>query len=375
MMKYKLLIFAFIASIIVASINSQATPSYCSQGTTQVPGGIVYQYAQWYCVKGGINDTIVSEWSAWLPVAILAVSLAYAIATIIFMFGVALKNDRLRTFGIGEMYEATASAVIVIFFLFIAGVLFGLLPSVVTGQIDPYTTALNYISGTIATSYSTAATLFNVAVIDKMYTTFTINGDAGGVGPAGQFITNAVPAISSLLTAPITYLFFWPAFTIVAFMFEAVISLSVQFYLLVFFMQAAVPVFLIPGVIFRAFIPTRHLGGMMMAIAIGFYFIMPLLFSIAYYYTSSSVITQLNLVQSELNQYGTTGTGSVNAAATASSPLDATLSQMQSTFGPFWLSILFFPALIIALTYTLITQIAELLGGMAKTSGRLRSLV
>ncbi|EQD60647.1 hypothetical protein B2A_03580, partial [mine drainage metagenome] len=50
----------------------------------------------------------------------------FMIAVAIFMFGVALKNDRLRTFGIGEIYEALASLVIVVFFLIYCSSLFWL---------------------------------------------------------------------------------------------------------------------------------------------------------------------------------------------------------------------------------------------------------
>ena len=360
-MKYKIIILSFAIASLIGIMHSSIPilNQYCGNGTS----GVVNTFAPWYCTTS--DPIIIKEWAQYSPILFIAVILSYTIAAVVFMFGIALRNERLKTFGIAELYEATASAIICALFVFIAAVLFGLLPSITAGAINPYDASLAYISTTINSTYSTASNLFYIAAIDSAYTSFNIQGSISGI---------QIPNVFPILTLPFYYLFFYPAFSILGMMFDAFISLYTQYYLITFFMYAAIPVFLIPGVIFRALIPTRNLGGMMMAIAIGFYFIMPMLFSVAYYFTSNDIQLQLAQTQSTLNQYSSMP-NSLSIAASPSSPLAQTISQVQGTISSYWLSILFFPALILSMTYMLITQIAEILGGMGKTSSKLRALV
>ncbi len=365
-MKYKLAMLSIIIAVIIGILHSQTIPlvtNYCNTASGTGSPGIVENLAPWYCTY---SDPIISnEWAEYFPIMFIAVTLSYTIAAMLFMFGIALRNERLRTFGMGELYEATASAIMVVMFGFIAAVMFGLLPSITVGAINPYDASLNYIALTTNTTYSSISSIFYTASVDDAYVSMDITGSI-----AGREIPNVLP----VLTLPFFFLFYWPAFSIITFLFEALISLYTQFYLIVFFMYAAIPVFLIPGVIFRALIPTRNVGGMLMAMAIGFYFIMPTLFAVAYYFTSTNIQAQMSQAESTVNAYGG-GPSSLYAAASPNSPLVNSLSKADSAISSYWLSIVFFPALILAMTYMMITQIAEILGGMGKTSSKLRALV
>lgn len=365
-MAYKILFFAVVLALVVGVVFSQSIlTQYCAKG----PGGTgeIETLTPWYCQN--VDPAIISSWKRWAPIGLLVVTLSYTLAALLFMLGVALRNDRLRTFGMAEIYEATATALMIVLFGFISAVMFGLLPSLTVGTINPFDSALNYIALTINTTYITNAELFNLGTLAGMYGSISLGTGESGI--AGVSVPNIFPAFAFVAE----YEFFWPTFLVVAFMFEAMLSLYTQFYLIIFFMYAAIPVFLIPGMIFRALIPTRHLGGMLMAMAIGFYFIMPVLFSVAYHFTSANIIAQLDAVQTAINRYGT-GSNAIASIVSPTSPLAVTLGNLENSgFSSFWLSILFFPALIVAMTYALITQIAEILGGLAKGSGRLRGLV
>ncbi|MCL4365117.1 hypothetical protein M1590_02210 [Candidatus Marsarchaeota archaeon] len=359
-------IMSFVAfAPLVSAASAAPTPSqllpsylrgYCSKG------GTIYTVANWYC--NDINTQVQEEWATDLPIALLAITIALLVSVSIFMFGVALRNDRLRTFGIGEIYEAFASIIIVVLFMFMAAVLFGLLPSI-TGTLNPFTASLTYISSIIYESSIISTHLFTLLTTARYYASIALI-----VCPSEGTCINTF----SVFSLAINYLFFWPGFSVFAFTAEAMISLYVQYYMIIFFMEASIPVLFIPGVIFRTLLPTRHLGGMMMATAIGFYFIMPTLYGVAYATTSNSIFSQLTQSESYLNQYGS-GTGVITNSVSPGAPLVATLKGIAQTFTAFWLAVLFFPALIIAITYSFITQIAELIGGMARPSSRLRSLV
>ena len=109
----------------------------------------------------------------------------------------------------------------------------------------------------------------------------------------------------------------------------------------------------------------------MIAIAIGFYVALPLLFSVAYYFTGGTTLSQANYNTAQLQQFGS-GTGAITNALNPNSQLVQTLNNIQVSMDAYWLSVLFYPALIMALTYAIIMQIAEFIGGMSQLSSRLK---
>ena len=259
----------------IASAQS-VTSSACSTGS------VIQNSAPWYCSQ--INVQAQKVWVQWAPLAIIVATLAFMLAVLIFMAGIATKNQKIRNFGVGEMYEAIASMLIAAGFLFIAAVLFGLIPSVVTGPINPYNTSLSYISTTINTTSSLASRLFLISALDRYYASIT---------PQVCFLNVKIVTCSSDAFRPFgvtILLFYWPAWALTQFLLDALISLYTQYYFILFFLYAGIPVFLIPGIILRAFLPTRGVGGMMIAIAIGFFLVMPVLFSVAYYFTNLGAI-------------------------------------------------------------------------------------
>ncbi len=328
--------------------------SYCN-------GGVIQRNVPWYCSE--INQQLEAYWVKWAPIAILAVLVSFAIASLIFGAGVFLNNERIRNFGIGEYYEAIANAIIVGSFLFVSAVMFGLITGVATGPINPYSTALNYMTTTIINLYAELAQLFNIAALDGYYASMTFVY-CGAANIACTFIPK-------VFKYAIMWTFYVPAFTLIDLQLESLALLYAEFWIILEFMYIAIPVFLIPGVILRSILPTRGLGGMMIAAAIGFYMLLPLLFAVAYYFTSTSTLSCTNTNTLDLQRYGA-GTAAQTNALTPTSPLPNTLKNIEVCMNSYWLSVVFYPSLILALTYAVITQIAEFIGGMTKLSGRLR---
>ena len=356
-----------IASLLLVQSIGAANPltSYCTAT------GSVKLLAPWYCSQ--INQAAATVWASWEPLGLAVTMLSFTIAAVIFMFGVALHNDRLRIFGIGEIYEATATALIVLLFSFMAAVMFGLLPGFFVGPIDPYNTSLTYISHLIGATGTLTTEIFQIGALDYFYASQQIIICAAEANDECGDLTAIFP---SAFRFGVLYGFFWPAWTFLDLTNGGFIALHVEFYAILFFMYAAIPAFLIPGIIFRAILPTRHLGGMMMAIAIGFYFIMPILFSVTFYFTTTgpgNPLSSIEAVTGALERYGS-GSNAITGTISPASPLVEAMGGAKSLLGDFWLSVLFYPALISAITYALIVQIAELIGGMARTSGRIRGI-
>ncbi len=380
-----LLLFAFVG--IAGAQSSNIFTQYCSNVNTGGASSVVSITAPWYC--NNVNAAAIRIWGVWEPVAYAAMLISFSIAAAIIMFGIALGNDRLRIFGIGEFYEATATALIVILFSFVAATMFGLIPGLFVGAYDPYSISLGYIGNIINVSSVTFVEMYQIGLIEmvlpsaQLFICIPIVDSACGV-------SYDIPGDTSLVPFMLEYSTFWELFAFFDMMMGGFMALHVEFYTIVFFMYAAIPVFLIPGIIFRSLIPTRHLGGMMMAIAIGFYFFMPVMFSFSYYFTSQGTVQQLSSIASSLQSNsgcsvvpiqdsgGTTRQSEscpgLSSMISPTNPITMSIKNAQNSVGDYWLSVLFFPALISAMTYAFITQIAEILGGMARTSGRLRAI-
>jgi hypothetical protein len=370
MIMNKLPIFALAAVLLLHTLSAQTTiaTQYCGNPSTVGAAAAANIIAPWYCSQ--INQVAQQDWQNWIPIGLAFAVLSFMIAVLIFMVGIVLRNERVRTFGVGEMYEAIATTLIVAFFLLLSAVMFGILPGLFVGPIDPFNTSLIYIAQEINATSNLIVNIFDVGTLGAYYASqqlvFCIGETDGQCDEESEIFP-------PLFRFAVLYGFYWPTWALFDLTIGGFLTLNVEFYLILFFMYAAIPAFLIPGIIFRSILPTRHLGGMMMAIALGFYFVMPILFSVAYYFTSTGPISTLNSVSAAIHRYGSGSAGITNAGSPGS-PLVLALDNAKKVLGSYWLSVLFFPALIIALTYALITQMAELIGGMARTSGRLRGL-
>ncbi len=334
------------------------------QGCSEIPyiAQTVNALVPWYCSQ--INVAVYNDWAKWEPIALLAVLVSFFIGTMIFVTGIVLRNEKIRTFGIGEIYESIATAIIALMFTFFAAVMFGLLPGFFVGPIDPYNASLVYINQTISATENLMRSAFDVNMLASFYSSISLQIETSGVSAIPSWV---FPVYASI----INILFVAPATAIAQLLSDGLLVLHTEFYTILFGMYAAIPVFLIPGIIMRAILPTRSVGGMFIGIAIGFYFVLPILFSVAFAFTNHGLLQQFAAETAALNQYGS-GSGAESNAISPTSPLVTTIGNMESTLSSFWLSVVFFPALILALTYTSITIIADFIGGMATTSSRLR---
>ncbi len=366
----KMLAIASLLAILLAmavpgAASVSPSPSQCGLLPTTLAQQITAS-APWYCP---INGQVYAVWSQDLPFVFMVLLLAFTVAALIFMVGAAMKSDQIRNFGIGELYEAMASSIIVGFFLFICAVVFGLIPAITVGGINPYATSMNLIVSTIGQAERLYSSMYQIVLVDSFYVSPVITLVINGMDYS-SFIGYAVAAY----VLPLQLYFIQPATTIGQLVIDGVAALYSQYYIIVFFSVAAIPVFLVPGVVFRIVFPTRALGGILMATGIGFYLVMPTLFAIAYYFTSPTLLQGLANSSAQLNRWGA-NTGAEQNALSTGSPLALSLSQAQSALSSFWLLVLFYPALIIAITYAFITQVANFIGGASRVGGKMRGLV
>ena len=312
----------------------------------------------------GSTNQVVIAYCTDLPIMLIAVLIAFAIAAMIFLAGAALKNDRIKNFGIGEIYEAIASAIIVGLFLYIAWVVVVVIPGFLVGpNVDPLSFSMNAISSVEASAMLTLSTqvyapYFND--IATIYNTFTV----------------WIPSASLTISQPITteigqFLIFFttlqPLLAIAQFLIDAIYALSVEYYFIQFFALIAIPGFIAPGVVFRAFMPTRSFGGTLIAMGMGFYVVMPTLFAFSYAVVCPGAVQNAQTCAPTANQV---------PPAVQNLPIEGGNGNPIGSFlSPFWLMLLFFPALVLALTYSFIATVSNFIGASTSMGGRLRALI
>jgi len=251
--------------------------------------------------------------------------------------------------------------------------MFGLFPGSLVGPINPYSTSLHLINSTISATQGIYGNLYDTYSVAAFYTSLNVSVSAGFSG-GGTLLHIGTTVVKSNYAGLLQLLLLEPTQVLISMLTDAVALLYAEYFLIIFFAVASIPAFLVPGVIFRAIIPTRALGGILIAMAMGFYIIMPTLFALAYYFTAPQLGQQLNTLSVQLNQFGS-GTGSQTNALTPTSPLVTTLASVQSAMGDYWLLILFYLALIIALTYAFIMQAANFIGGASYTGSKIRGFI
>ncbi len=336
-----------------------------------------------------VQSNIDASWGPDFNIALIAVLISFLIATIIFMVGAAAKSDRIRNFGLGEIYEAITTAIIVGFFLFIAGLVINTVPSVLIGSTsslsttnslvlfqggkptaaltDPYVFAIGGICNTIGNlEYIFDQNMFDISVSAPWL--LNVNGCCTGYAQLAMaltvdytielpilgefesylqsFVAGSVAAIK--LSDYVQYML--PIITLAPLITDLMAVLWSEYYLLVFFSFMS-PILVATGVVFRAFFPTRAFGGMLIAIGMGFYVVMPTLFAFVF------------------SQCTPNTSGCIDLNGLPGPLYTSVFAPMQ----PLWLFVLFYPVLVISVTYAFITQVANFIGASTQMGGRLRA--
>ena len=367
----------FVALIILSQIAGAGGGGGSGNNVPQSVGYCPNQFsinaiAPWYCSQ--INQAAYKVFTGWEPVLMLAVLFSFMIAAVIFVAGIAARNSKLRSYGIGEFYEAAASLIFVVFFMLLAALIFGIIPGLYIG-VDPYNTSLTYIYNTINATQGLLTAIYQPAMLAYFYTSITIKVNVMGEGVPNELgqIVNGVGAASNIvgdLAIPLEILFIIPAIALSSLLVEGLLVLYTEFYLILFAMYASIPVLLIPGIFLRSIMPTRTVGGLLIGAAIGFYFILPTLFSIAFFFTYKDTMQTFIAATAQLNSISQGSNAITNGALpNGQNSIPQEIKTIQEDMGSFWISVIFYPALILALTYFSITTIADLLGGMRPSGG------
>ena len=112
----------------------------------------------------------------------------------------------------------------------------------------------------------------------------------------------------------------------------------------------------------------------MIAIAIGFFLVMPTLFSVVYYFTAPQIMQQLSTMTASVNQVNNQQLSQV-VLMNQNSPVVSTIRNAGSAMSTFWLLVLFYPMMIAGITFAFIIQVGNFIGGSAQVSSRIRAFI
>lgn len=364
----------------IGAPGNPSVPQSCGLLSGQIVNTITNQ-EPWYCP---ISNQVTHEWESWLPVMLVVTMISFLLSAVILMAGVALGSAKIRSYGVAELYEAIATAIIVIAFVYICAVLFGLGPGNLVAKINPYATAFNLLGTTISSAQGMYLNIYKIyfPLAGVASTSISFPSPSAGIREASPTLNKAIASktfgagagtIASAFSYIISLFFLDPANALANILLQGMAVLYAEYYLLVFFSVAAIPAFLIPGIIFRAILPTRGLGGVMIAVAIGFFLVMPSLFATVFYFTAPGAIRGMTVASAQMQGIAVTGQPITNP----NSPAILALTGAQQSLSGFWMLVLFYPLLIIAFTYSFIIELSKLIGGTYQRGamGRLRRFI
>jgi hypothetical protein len=303
---------------------------------------------------------VMGTWNLWQPVALLAVTVAFLVVALAYMLGAFTNLEGLKKWAKAEFYQAMASAVLVVFLLFMMDVMVNQGFQTMIGGINPYKKAYYYLDGVTQSLYSIYGNVYAVDLPLEFLKSFTFYFNAAGLSysPFELFLS---PVIEQLhFQANVVTI--------------AAIATSAQRALIHFFYNTGFSIFIPAGVLLRIFPWTRGAGGLLIALGIGLSIVYPVMFTYV-----ALMAENPSEVQNQANQLGNSigGFDLTQYNACASNFTQATEVSTQRVLSPqlrnasawilgwlstVWLKIFYYPMLVLVVTFTFIRTIAPLLG-------------
>lgn len=301
-----------------------------------------------------------SQWSLWGPIAMSGVLVAFLVSALAYMIGIGFDLRELRMWAKSELYQAFASAVLVGGLIALSYVMLDEGMAVILGQgANPFNIGFNYLESIARPMIDAARTVYTANFYVEAVSTFYSYQNMGG----GQhnFLLFLKPLISD------------PLHLALHFIIQVLIVVYFQEAMLSFFQQKMFSVLLPLGVFLRTFPVTRGAGGLIIAIAIGFFFVYPTMFAFVARMAEGGAsmeealaLAKASTVGIDFSQYSACEHDFESAAKVgeeqASPAVIAKVNQFHSFIPPILLKAIFYPMIIMAVTISFIRIMAPLLG-------------
>lgn len=311
---------------------------------------------------------------AWMPIFMMTVAVLVAIATLVYMLGIALGMMNLKMWAKAEFTNVLAMVLLVSVLIVSINAAWELSLSITStvynlsemnaggaggAQVDQFWLAKNYINESLKCERAVYRTAF---LLNMWYEPFEkITSDVSGPEGTGGGLFGIMSGFLHYITGNITYL---------------ILFQYIQYRFLDLVQVMMMPLFLPIGIVLRTFPATRGAGGLMMAVALGFYFVFPMSYVFIYASapTSGSLCLEIEQAQVPPNNscYANVADIYVQRGMLKSNQpqLEGTVELLTNTYASFFFHALFYPLVSLIVTFTFIRQASSLLGADLAEIGR-----
>ncbi|MCX8163354.1 MAG: hypothetical protein N3D10_02250, partial [Candidatus Micrarchaeota archaeon] len=237
------------------------------------------------------KQTSYSEEFYWIKLAMIALALCFFANIIIYMLGKAFDAENVKKFAISEFYQTTATGFLIVFFLAFLSIGFGYIQSLFLSD-----SAVFLCQGQQIKLWSESAgpfTLIKCKIAQYLEAAYALYLDVYNKNKAKEVEGSKCVSYVGWQICKIwegdlykeieTYHYIANRLATLS------ISLVAQYFFVTYLEQNLLSFFLPVGLLLRLIPPLRGIGGLFIAVAVGFYFIFP----IAYIFIQPSLVQEI----------------------------------------------------------------------------------
>ena len=345
--------------------------------------------------KTFLKSTPLGGVSPWFSISMIVLFIAFSGTVIFYMIAYAFNSDQYKRIAFAELMQVAASFLLIGFLfgfemfetdlvtkleqtsgaitsaLMLSGG--GQIPGgALSGQIqiNPFDVSYAFLRNMLSCAQNKLNTTYeNSKGIETIINT-GIQVSVTTPGKKEWSFPNPMALISSLSETAAAYEYQANELT------WLVIFLYAQIAVLKFFETSMFTVFLPIGLILRSFPPSRGAGAVLVAIAIGFYFVYPLTFTLLYVGTQSisgcNVRVALDTTQTQKTcpmDVGAT-TQMLTSSADLAATLDAAVPQLQAGTSDLRFAAFFYMLISLGVTFIFVRSLSSILGADISEIGR-----
>jgi len=394
---FVLIILSYISSFLYAQSNSCSSHVDCPYGQVCDSGQCRDCLTSAECLsKTFLKSTPIGGVSPWFSISMIVLFIAFFGAVIFYMIAYAFQSDQFKRIAFAELMQVVASFLLIAFLFGFeifetdlvtkleqtSGTITAALvlsyggsisPGLLSGQvqINPFDVSYAFLRNLLTcaenklkTTYENSKSIFtiiNIGIQIKVMTPWKMDVS----------LPNPMALVPSLQESAANYEYLANELT------WLIIFLYAQIAVLKFFETSMFTVFLPIGLILRSFPPTRGAGAVLVAVAIGFYFVYPLVFTLLYV-GSPPVIEGCNiraaLEASQLEKVCPMNIGAttqiLSSASDLASILDAAVPQLQSGTSTLRFAAFVYMLISLGVTFIFVRSLSSILGADISEIGR-----
>lgn len=329
-------------------------------------------FSQHAAAAGAFSEAQL-HFGTWVPIFIVTLATMLGLATLVYMLGIALGMQNLKMWAKSEFANLVAMLLLVTVLVSALNISWDVSGKITkisyessgalvpAGSMDPFALSRAYLNESIKCEREVYKWVFRINAVYETFEKYSID-ISGPEGHSGS-IYGVATGFYHYITGNLTYL---------------IIFQYVQLRFLDFIQVVMMALFLPIGIVLRTFAPTRGAGGLMIGIAIGFYFVFPMSYVFIYASAPTTESACLQIEQSQIPLleedacYTNLSDIYVQRARfkAEEGAIASLVEKITATVASFLFHAIFYPLIALIVTFTFVRQVGALLGADLAEIGR-----